>query len=346
MTLIQFAGSLVIPMLRHFCNLQKILQKRKLNKSELTIGCIALSKAASEAITSAMDATTSPHEQSSQMPGILTAIASAYPSIIRGMNRLLASGADGIAAAAKITYHIVQLFDVILQQMGRYALLSAESSVEKENASTKKSNPPRSRTTKTRASTAILPSTQVRNMMDQFAQSLYCFISSSIGLDSHISPLEGFLYYLLHTSGRILSYFAFSELKTDSTLKSPSEMLPCPNLDSDLENNHATRERAAEWMSRYIIWLLSKALSSTENDIIDSAGKPPGLLAHGKLQLQKILLQGVFGENGEFKCDSIFCHQLPLPDQTLIEQVEPSQWYTQELWKIVGWDVLLSKMSI
>ncbi|KAI5281057.1 hypothetical protein KEM54_003412 [Ascosphaera aggregata] len=346
-----FKSVFAVPLLRHFCALQTSLQQRKSSATGIANSCIALSQAAVQAITGAVEnAVKSAEDQSCQLPEVLVVIANCYPFIVKGVVRVRSIEGGDTPISRTITYHIVQLFRSILDQMERYVMSSASIAVRTELASDKKRKKPRSRTVKTRAYTATLPSPRVQSIIQCFTQLISCLISSGSGLEACSNPLEGFLFYLLHSAGRKLSQFTFHELQTDPALRIDSNKVTGPAITPDLQTSGSETRLAAEWTAKYLIYLLNQALPLAKEHSAMSVSErttAPNLMNHGKLKLQRTLLQAVFGTEGDFKDGLTIPDKHTFRGQTINDESgDVSEWFTQELWKLVGWDVLLKEKLI
>jgi hypothetical protein len=173
------------------------------------------------------------------------------------------------------------------------------------------------------------------------------------------------MYTILEYVGKTLSIFIFKDLHSNPDLRLAPATLPTP---IPLAGNHvdgveiAVLERAAECESNLLVWILERAMAFTrqrDESATITSNIPPtpsqsspaaGLSERARNKLQNSLLKGVFGAD-----DPEFQDSLQPPGERPESQIDDEsagwlraspekdigQWFSQEVWRLLGWDVLL-----
>lgn len=299
----------------------------------------------------------------------LQGIRSSYPCLLQALNKLSVNDDTG-SASGVITYHIIQLFQRTLGHMHRYIVLKGKEIITQGSFSGKKIKRSKTKMPKACTSQAYQLSFEEEKTLNLFSH----FLASMILSLNPVRPqennlLEGFLCSILEHVGRALSLFVFKELYSNPDLRLNPVKLPMPcNFDKE----HPTREeiavaqRAAESEAKHLIWILERAIAfadqferpsdETKNDMIStettlSGGPFQGILHRARTKLQNTLLKGIFGENEPEFRNSLRMPEPPpysLPEEFPSRafssaEIDPAEWFTQEVWRIVGWDVLLDE---
>ncbi|OAX84674.1 hypothetical protein ACJ72_00966 [Emergomyces africanus] len=369
-----FSESVTTPFLRHFHALQKQLQKKIDSEALvcLSVGlCEAVDRAIRLGIGERSDKLSSSQKQKILQPRdpdlqqILRGIRPSYLPLLQTLNKLSDddSTSSGIGV---VTYHIIQLFQRTLGHLHQYVRLRAKEKIALEKPAGKKvKQRPKVKGTKT----PTVPSNQLpmdeEVILDLFAH----FIASMILSLNPVRPeenslLEGFLFALLEHVGKTLCLFVFKELYSNPGLRLNSAKLPLPGnfeKESPARGEMAVAQRAAEREAKHLIWILERATAFTDqfepqsdqtNDDLSSSGSPPlGILQRARTKLQNTLLKGIFGENGQEFKDSLKIPEKPayslpevISDRSYAAlEIDPAEWFTQEVWRLVGWDVLLNE---
>ncbi|KAI5304914.1 hypothetical protein KEM55_009213 [Ascosphaera atra] len=185
---------------------------------------------------------------------------------------------------------------------------------------------------------------EVQEVTGKFAQYLACMILGTGRLSNKANPFEGLLYHILEHAGKIMAQFAFRDLQQNPVMRIEGDKLPSPVAFVATSDEPMVSQRAAEWESQHIIWLLDEALALAARSTTKGRDAMAPLLAHEKLRLQNTLLHGIFGTEVQISQDCLALPAVPSPPKAYAnERLDTSHWFTQELWKSVGWDVLLKK---
>ena len=259
---------------------------------------------------------------------------------------------------------MVSLFQATVEQFHTYTT----SRVKCARTGTRKSKQKgRRKTTKTvQADLVHLPLPQdVDRVIGAFCHLLATMILSldPVRADQQ-DLLEGYMYVLLRYIGRTLGVFVFKDLKSNPEIRVDKSKLLLPDslhhtpIDSA---DFAVQELVAVWESKHLLWVLDRVMAfverhnlgfgaETETASADSmAGSPARffqtrILKQVRDKLQSTLLMGVFGNNDPaFQGSLKMPPELPMPDipAESSHDVNPGEWFTQEIWRLVGWDMLL-----
>lgn len=212
-------------------------------------------------------------------------------------------------------------------------------------------------------------SSDVSSIITAFTQLLANMaLSFDLSQPYHADLMEGFLYHVLEHTGEVLSLFVFKDLKTDPLLvPEPHSALPIasPVIRKISSPTHLTNKlKSAELEAKPTLWLLRQILA-----YVEKRGSPgffsgltppeqpaphfPHLIERGKARLQNTLLRGVFGDETPAFGDALRAPVLPekatsdvAVDETSLDDTGKSQeWFTRELWALIGWDILMKNVG-
>ncbi|KAL3472994.1 hypothetical protein BJX99DRAFT_261812 [Aspergillus californicus] len=327
------------PFMRQFFTLQTILQKRPSNTNvvkaavALCISCTdeiagALPKETSYAFQtrSKKAALTLTRSQLSELETVLHAVEAAVSPLLRALKKLCGDGNPG-QEANLLTYHVVCLFGAILKMLEQYCRI--------------------------RTKTNVKPDTQFKRD-DKGAIQLASTLNRLVKLldltcAGHQNLLEGFLYTLLCRAGKVLCLFTFQDLllRPDLRMSSDSLSLPAGLVDVKMDD---TLLSATQMESKYLIWLQEKALVFLDNcpSVCDSAacGSRDQFICRIKGRLQNTLAQAIYGADENYG-PSLKCAVQPDFEIGRLSEDYPSpglsipEWYMQEMWRFLGWEVLM-----
>ncbi|EGC44491.1 conserved hypothetical protein [Histoplasma capsulatum var. duboisii H88] len=366
------------PFLRHFHALQKQLL-RKFDSDALVSFAVGLCESIDTAVRlelgdRGIKTRISTQEKTLQIldPDLqhaLQGIRSSYPCLLQALKKLSVNDDTG-SASGVITYHIIQLFQRTLGHMHRYIVLKGKERIAQGSFSGKKIKRSKTKMPKTctgQAYQLLFEEEKTLNLFSHFLASMILSLNPVRPQENNL--LEGFLCSILEHVGRALSLFVFKELYSNPDLRLNPAKLPMPG---NFDKEHPTREeiavaqRAAECEAKHLIWILERAMAfadqferasdETKNDMIStettpSGGPFQGILHRARTKLQNTLLKGIFGENEPEFRNSLRMPEKPpysLPEEFpgrafISAEIDPAEWFTQEVWRIVGWDVLLNE---
>ena len=199
-------------------------------------------------------------------------------------------------------------------------------------------------------------------------------ISLMLSLDpekpTHKKILEGCLYLLVTRVGRVLRDFTIGESPFGSVNKvATPDYDPCQEerqLNVPDEGSNTAASAVSDAQAPYLIWMLghvpsfSSSMSPAPNATTTSLGdsrqiQPDGsystMYNDAHLQLQRTLVRAVFGEEVAASFQPALERPDVLSDDDLVtgfemptETADMRDWFKNEVWRLVGWDVLRGKI--
>ncbi|EEQ32285.1 conserved hypothetical protein [Microsporum canis CBS 113480] len=281
-----------------------------------------------------------------------------YPTILQGLTRTT-SIRDAKDSAGLIVYHLTKLFQQIIQQSYQYALLKADP-VSYEQVSTKPGQKSKAKPTRQKKTGSIKPPPKIENIIACFAyMTSIIFKPLDPEKHEHSDLLEGLTFVILEHVGKVLGILTFKDLSlyAEPTTNNLRYALPVCLTENHSDSRTPVpeiAEVAAVWNSKYLIPLLKQAMlymdkrqktvelsTSSANVVL-----PSSLLTSARVRLQSTLLRGVFGAD-----DPSIGAALNFPpeitsntsclESSIDPQACPGEWFTQEVWALLGWDSLL-----
>ncbi|KAI9371777.1 hypothetical protein BJX61DRAFT_9980 [Aspergillus egyptiacus] len=348
--------------MRQLYVLQKVLQKRPSN-IHIAQAAIALCKTTATGVVAGGFAQESPNavqarsgkealtrSQSSHMASVLRVVDAATSLLYQAQKKLFAGGKPGNEAGL-LTYHIVCLYEAIMDALEEHCETQASQTAEAKKL------PPQKRANRSKKSKTSVEAEPESKTDSEGATQLALLLNRMITLldlahPGHQNLLEGFLFILLSRVGKFLCLFVFQDLQLRPDLRvDPHRLLPAGLADTELNDKSLD---AARLEAKPLIWLLERALSVL--DACTSVPTPGGcgnqpekaqFISKIKERLQSTLVQAVFGSNPDFEqtlkrvvppddpeIDRLYeCHRLP--------ELSVPEWYIQEVWRLLGWEVLM-----
>lgn len=315
---------LALSLMRPLYTLQRALQNKRTNVT-LVNDAVTLCKAAERELLTAVlmksGAEVGNNNGQAKEPGlnvIAKGVGLAFQLVYRGLHRV-AAGKKDTELKGQITYYLVCLFESTMRTltqhcagMASYVLHNGDQSSTDDGAKAAQS---------------------LTDLLSTMALSL------DLARPEDKEVMEGFLLVTLNRVGKLLALFTFSNWRPPSSL--------CPDMrpaglavieDEGLSSHNAQIE------ARLLLTFLSNVLvcdgsvSSAKSHFIHSL----------KDRLHKSLLQAVFGEDDPFFKEGLTRPATP-PPQTCeplqADENESSEWFIQELWRLVGWDMLNSLVN-
>ncbi|KAF3483444.1 uncharacterized protein GIQ15_02768 [Arthroderma uncinatum] len=362
----QFCGGSTTHLMRNFHTLQTLLRK-KTNPEAIADVIVSICRMLETALLSAVQDETAqkypakrgkePIQSPLQQLSII--LARIYPTILQGLTRT-SSIREARASAGLMVYHITVLFQQMMQQSYQYALAKADPGSSDEKPPAKSRQKPKAKTTRQKKKPSDKPPPGTENTLACFARiASIMFISLDPGKPEHKGVLEGLTFVILEHIGKLLGIITFRDLSSNAELSTVNPMLPLPACLTATNNSLRApipelAEIAALWNSKHLLWLLEKAVlymdkhqeSFEQTSISANGALPLNLLAGARARLQRTLLKGVFGADDTSLEDSLSfpleiisdtSHSVPPIDS----QECPGEWFTQEVWTLLGWDTLL-----
>ncbi|KAM5444344.1 hypothetical protein MferCBS31731_000862 [Microsporum ferrugineum] len=362
---LQFCEGITTRLMRHFHTLQ-ILLRKKTNPEAIAGAIVAICKKFESTILAAVqdntvqESPTNGNRQSTESPlqQISKVLDRMYPTILQGLTRTT-SIRDAKDSAGLIVYHLTKLFQQIIQQSYQYALLKADP-VSYEHVSTKSGQKSKAKPARQKKTRSIKPPPKIENIIACFAyMTSIIFKPLDPEKHEHGDLLEGLTFVILEHVGKVLGVLTFKDLSlyaepTTNNLRYALPVCLTENHGDSRTPVPEIAEVAAVWNSKYLIPLLKQAMlymdkrqktvelsTSSANVVL-----PSSLLTSARVRLQSTLLRGVFGAD-----DPSIGAALNFPpeitsntsclESSIDPQACPGEWFTQEVWALLGWDSLL-----
>ncbi|PWY94323.1 hypothetical protein BO94DRAFT_328510 [Aspergillus sclerotioniger CBS 115572] len=355
---LQFPEQFTAPFMRQFYTLQKVLQKRP-NNSSIIRAAIELCSTAVGNVRSAIKQPTESRASTKNLtqpkrPNILAILNStecAFRLLVQALRKLSTTG-RAMQDVGHVTYHIVRLYEVIIEVLDRHCKSKSEKSLQdtKTGAQTsrqrQKAKPKR---TKTGCSSDVQkdPDYELANQMSLLLSKMALSLDTNRLSEQNV--LEGFLLILLDRIGTLLCLFVFQDLRLRPDLQIDEAKFPLPEGLKEIDLNENSINAAA-MEAKFLIWPLERILTVLD----DVPGHDPlstQFTTKVKERLQSTLLHSVFGT------DSLWPDvlQRPVqPDDADLEKLRsclqiPEQsvpdWFVQEVWRLLGWEMLATSNS-
>ena len=269
--------------------------------------------------------------------------------LLQGYDKL----AENHGSGGRIKHDLAKLFGTTIELITDYSRnenLKVPSQRERQ-----KSNSKRSR----KQQTAPLGTYQHHSELMALC---HLFVAMFASLDTlkrlHNELIEGALYVLLTRAGSLLKTFVFGSDQVGNEQMILRESTQIKDDSQTSESLAATQTEAP-----YIIWIIERVMhlqglpaarrpagqSSGANtnalffkNIPPTLNQPLAIQAH--IKLQNTLLKSIFGND-----DTNFEERFRAPEGPeldlgtnikVIEESDVKNWYKQEIWRLVGWDIL------
>ncbi|KAI2951693.1 hypothetical protein CBS147321_1105 [Aspergillus niger] len=354
------------PFMRQLFALQKVLQKRP-NSSSIASAAVELCATATKNVLDAIEQPavsrstkkTIPQPKRPDILAVLNSTESAFRILIQTFKKLSASGQQ-MRDAGQVTYHIVRLYEVIIEALSRHCRIRTEQKLRESQISIKPSRQ-RQKAEAKRPKTGHADNAQsYGGERDEIATQMSLLLgrmalSLEIDCVAKQNVLEGFVFVLLSRVGKLVSLFVFHDLRSQPDLQMDDAKFPLPRGLDGIGMDEITLPAAA-MEAKSLIWPLERILLLLE-DAPSMSSEPSHactnkqLAAKLKQKLQTTLLHSVFGADSLWQ-DTL---QNPVqPDERDLERLRtysqvPEQsvpdWFVQEVWRLIGWKMLAASNS-
>ncbi|KAJ8166054.1 hypothetical protein LV155_002570 [Aspergillus fumigatus] len=326
--------------MRHFYALQRAIQRRPSRSTIVQSSADLCEVAVHEVLTAVCwrGHTTRPSKKPvlqakrPHLEQVLHSIKCAFQLILKALEKLAETEND-LHGKGQLAYHLIKLYQAIATALEQYCISkSGQISASAGSSKTPKSKPSKKSTSAKPCQGLENPTTTpVDEVASQISRLLGSIaISLNLSYAVHRTLLEGLLCILL----------------TRTKLPLPQGLQGVKLDDLSL---HAMQMEA-----KHLIWPLERSLTLLDTCTSSSSTLGPqdapetmAWLAKVKQQLQGTLLQALFGSD-----HSVFPHALQQPEPPDTHELErlqnctqiPEQsvpdWFTQEIWRLLGWDLL------
>ena len=291
-----------------------------------------------------------------QLKAILNAADRSVTLLLAGLRRLSQSR-NSVGATGYVVYAYVQMYSSLLECLDALAAIEVRTSEAEVNTTTKSKAKPHKQV-------AIKDSTAV-NLFTR----LLCGVIDALDSKSnaHKSLFEGLAYVVLKRLGLTLYLLVFGYARGESIADEIAAYNEADEIE-DTPNNTPARSRAdllkpAKLEAPYFIHLLTRIMNAAPAHLdavaMTTSGSPKkamkgsmkGAIAiNARERLQRTLLQCMFGdgvEDDEFhEClmmPAMKSAPLPIPK---IQEPEVRDWYKDEVWRLLGWEILSREIEV
>ncbi|KAJ5098515.1 hypothetical protein N7532_005516 [Penicillium argentinense] len=344
--------------LRQICTLERALQKRR-NEKSLTTNAVMLCKLAEHAILDTVQEEIKLRRQSNveQHPetfsgrptpqAVLRSVELSFQLALQALHKISNTGNIRAQCKGQIVYYLVCLFESITVTLTQYctAMSKPIESVRRNPSQISTTSRPRRVATGRRASKLPArqprPSPRSKSDLSEDLVNLLCNLTTSLDLakEDDQKVVEGVFFVTLNRVGKILALYTFDgmELPTDicPTLQPPGGLAAMREEDLSLDSTQLEAKSLIKFLKRALRGGLLR--TSDDSDI-----QAP-FFGRMKDRFQKTLLQAVFGEDEPLFQEGLKRPATPPPqdpDSERVGKMTFSEWFTEELWSVIGWDML------
>ncbi|TKA74923.1 hypothetical protein B0A49_02593 [Cryomyces minteri] len=291
-------------------------------------------------------------EHDEGLNAVFRAAARAFTSLLHGLAQLgAASGSNKFQGS--VMYSYVKMFAGVLDCIADAALVRAQQDIDHQPAAS--STKSKSKLQKT------IKELQVPRAIVHFLMAIISTLNAKSAV--HRDLFEGLMFILLDRLGNRLYSFTFdhergatidSEIVASiiSTEGDPHKLLDtqarkieAPFLIQVFERAMAA---APQFLGSQASFRTSKnAPATSKSSTIRGSGSSgkASLTLPAKNRLQQTLVNGIFGSEGAEHEEFMDCLRMParsgpMPQQPKREKTSVPEWFQEELWKLLGWEIL------
>ncbi|CAG7935101.1 unnamed protein product [Penicillium nalgiovense] len=341
---------------RQLHTVQKALQRKAVSSSEansLAVDAVILCKSAEQRLIKTIQNESKMTEQKpseteqANMPdtdAVMNGVTVAFHLTHKALHKM-AGAENATQHQGQVVYYVVGLFESTMTALTLHC-----TAISKQNLATKdtkSSRGPKSATQPVEQNKRTKEkSSATKNEIASRLADLLCTMALSLNLtrteDQEV--MEGFLFLVLNRMGKMLALHVFHDLRL------PMGICPGMTFPDGLEamTDEGLMPNEAQLEAKYLVRLLDKMLEAESFQSPLEASATRQFLTNAKDRLQKTLLRGVFGPDDHLFRECLRRPHTPPPqvlDSQQIDQGKFSDWLTQELWRLVGWDVLRTVLA-
>ncbi|CAI7638435.1 unnamed protein product [Penicillium viridicatum] len=340
---------------RQLHTVQKALHRRANNSSEtnsLAVDAVILCKSAEQRLIetihneSSMTEQKPPRTEQANTPDtdtVMNGVTVAFHLTHKALHKI-AGAESGMQHQGQVIFYLVGLFESTMTALTLHCTaISKQKSVTK----TKSDRDSKSVTgTDEQNKRTKEKSSPTKNEIASHLADLLCTMALSLNLtrteDQEV--MEGFLFLVLDRMGKMLALHVFHDLRL------PMGICPGMTFPDGLEamTDEGLIPNEAQLEAKFLVRLLDRMLNAESRESALEASAAHQFVANAKDRLQKTLLRAVFGPEDRLFREGLRRPHTP-PSQVLedqhMNQEKFSGWLTQELWRLVGWDVLRTVLA-
>ncbi|KAF2269787.1 hypothetical protein CC78DRAFT_564477 [Lojkania enalia] len=349
----------------------KLFKQNSADTEPIYFGLIETARAIGDVISTASKRHERPVDQTkrpstpfemdnSELSSVIRASARAFTSLLVGLKRVSDNDVEN-RLTSFIIFECVKMFRTILDSIGVAAHATAAARLSsstnynanrpKASVSTKESNPSRT--------------------IAQFVNAIVAYLNKSDPI--HREIFEGFLFILLEQVGKRLYYCVFGRNR-NATLRADIALPPNDHLPAVAARNE-TESLAVKLEALALIAILERAIAlapyhlnartvsssstssrtnkstalahSLTSKALPTASKVP-LSMHAKERLQRTLINCMWGEEEQDEFSDAL--RMParlggLPNVPKMNERDVGDWFEEEVWRLVGLDLLESRIQ-
>ncbi|OQD96076.1 hypothetical protein PENSOL_c017G09927 [Penicillium solitum] len=342
---------------RQLHTVQKALQRKANNSSEtnsLAVDAVILCKSAEQrliqTIQNETNMTEQKHSQTEQAntpdtDTVMNGVRVAFHLTHKALHKI-AGAENGMQHQGQAIYYLVGLFESTMTALTRHCTaISKQKAVTKTKTKSTRDPKPVTGTNEQNKHTKE-KSLPTKDEIASHLADLLCTMALSLNQtrpeDQEV--MEGFLFLVLDRMGKMLALHVFHDLRL------PMGLCPGMTFPDGLEamTDEGLMPNEAQLEAKYLVRLLDRMLNAESFQSSLEASATRQFVVNAKDRLQKTLLRAVFGPDDRLFRDGLRRPHTPLPqvlDGQYMDQEKFSDWLTQELWQIVGWDVLRTVLA-
>ena len=283
----------------------------------------------------------------------LSICARAFMSLLVGTSKLLECNADA-RLASMVVCEVADMF--------KAALLSIETSA-RQTAQTFSTQPSPQKNTKTKTSPPIVKESSPARAVAHLLISFLGFLEKTDPV--HQKIFDGFVFVLFERVGKRLYYFTFGQHR--STSIEGNILPPTEPRDAVEAARRDTDAFATRLEVKALVLILERAMGLAPNHMNPQKPRPssasnrpartlstktPVTSTRARLsplareRLQRTLVACMYGNNTDDEFLDVLTKPIPamrlgsMQNVAKIDDKDVETWYKEEVWRLVGWDVL------
>ncbi|KAJ5587398.1 uncharacterized protein N7459_003163, partial [Penicillium hispanicum] len=337
-------------LMRQIHRLQHSLQQRRCNPKSISMEAVILCKEAEwELLEAVQRQTGSAHQQpissakSTKQPDFRSVTRALELSfiLVHQALRKVAGVKSGEQSKSQITYYLVCLFESTMTALTQHCTAISTQKCQGSAKSTDNKSSGRTKRSKSGKTQVIQSRPEAEDEETQYLTNLLCTMAFSMDLTRPEDQpvMEGYLYLALSRMGKILALFVFKDLRY------PAEISTRLDLPAGLEamNQEALTPQRAQREANHLMLFLSRVLDRRTSLLSETTLARSHFVRLERDRLQKTLVQAIFGpENPLFQGGLVRPTTPPAQDYGNQRADQPGfpEWFTQELWHLIGWELL------
>lgn len=267
------------------------------------------------------------------LSALIKGVELAFHLVHRTLHRVSGAKSDN-QCKGQVTYYLVCLFESIITALTQHCARPSDSANPSTRAVAGTTNTSQSAQHSEKEFSSDDEETTVHSLTE-----LLCTMALSLDLarPEDREVMEGFLFVAFSRVGKLLALFTFSKWRSSPDIR------PRPGLPVGLTAIRMEKltPRNAQLEAKHLLVFLNNVLSCGP----ETSTTQSQLVQPMKERLYKSLLQAVFGDDDPFFKDGLTRPAIPPPqtcDTQQVDEDEFSEWFTEGLWRLVGWDMLSS----